>query len=400
MGRPGLTRHRKFNRLARSLNGTIQAGFGAVLARGVLELIWDSAYENGDDFLGDAADVEGAACWGGKDGTLLSALLDSGGEGSGFVEVRCRCGDDRERHESGDACDEWSPVDGRYYIHDLFDHMPEYVERRLKRELARNEKGQTITSMRSAAGKKGATARKIKATGEQPASNRQANGESVANETPSPSDENKQASSNEEAAGVANGAAPAPAPAPAQSASSEADPDTRPGLVVEDSGGGHAPMWGAAQEFRRLVADGMAMTRLPAQTLTPDDWTLLDAKVLRVGGPRLAASWTLERLRSRKPGSGGVRSLAYVVKVLAEMPDRPADKVIPEASGEWAEILESVKEGMYPDDFNMLARCRGEAEGDRLLLSAADESHAAVVRERYAPMLAYRTRFESVEVRP
>ena len=51
MGRPGLTNHRKFRRLARCLGGD-------VIARGSLEFLWDSCYENGDDYLGDSDDVE------------------------------------------------------------------------------------------------------------------------------------------------------------------------------------------------------------------------------------------------------------------------------------------------------------------------------------------------------
>ena len=44
MGRPELSHHRKFRRLARDLNSD-------AIARGCLELLWDSCYENGDDYL-------------------------------------------------------------------------------------------------------------------------------------------------------------------------------------------------------------------------------------------------------------------------------------------------------------------------------------------------------------
>ena len=53
MGRPGLSLDKKFRRLAHDLDD-FQAGFGRVLARGVLELIWDTAYEACTDELGDA----------------------------------------------------------------------------------------------------------------------------------------------------------------------------------------------------------------------------------------------------------------------------------------------------------------------------------------------------------
>ena len=129
MGRPGLTRHRKFLRLARALDD-VQLGFGEVLARGALELIWDAAYENGDPLLGDADDVEGAARWRGPSGALCEALLAAGGQNhAGFIEE----------------------VDGRpgqYQVHDLFDHAPDYVERRAKREAERQAKGKTISDLR------------------------------------------------------------------------------------------------------------------------------------------------------------------------------------------------------------------------------------------------------------
>jgi hypothetical protein len=50
MGRSGLSQHRKFRRLARDLNSE-------AIARGSLELLCDSCYENGDDYLGDSRDL-------------------------------------------------------------------------------------------------------------------------------------------------------------------------------------------------------------------------------------------------------------------------------------------------------------------------------------------------------
>ncbi len=91
MGRPGLTRHRKFARLARLLDSE-------ALARGHLELLWDVAYENGDDLLGDAGDVEYAARWKGEPGKLAAALVEAG-----FLDL-----------------------DGeRYRVHDLWHHAPD-----------------------------------------------------------------------------------------------------------------------------------------------------------------------------------------------------------------------------------------------------------------------------------
>ena len=117
MGRPGLTRHRKFARLTRLLGS-------AALARGHLELIWEVAYENGDDLLGDAGDVELLAQWQGEAGVLATALAESG-----FVDLEAN----------------------EYRIHDLYDHAPEYVRKRADREAARQEKGITIREIRAAA---------------------------------------------------------------------------------------------------------------------------------------------------------------------------------------------------------------------------------------------------------
>src|SRR4051812_34563783 len=111
MGRPGLTKHRKFLRLARALQ-TACGAFAEQVARGALEFLWDSAYENGDDDLGDETDVEAAARWRGDPGVLCRALAEAGGDGEhGFIEP-----------------DNGRP--GRWRVHDLFDHAPDYVRRR------------------------------------------------------------------------------------------------------------------------------------------------------------------------------------------------------------------------------------------------------------------------------
>jgi len=107
MARPGLTRHRKFARLARLIGSE-------VAARGHLELLWDVAYESGDELLGDAGDVEFLAKWTGEAGALASALAESR-----FLDV----------------------VDGEYHVHDLWDHAPDYVRKRRSRESQRREKG-------------------------------------------------------------------------------------------------------------------------------------------------------------------------------------------------------------------------------------------------------------------
>ncbi len=119
MARPGLTRHRKFLRLARLLRSE-------ALARGHLELLWESAYEAGDEYLGDGDDVEAAARWAGEPGTLVLALLTAGGDDlPGFIEED----PNRPRH---------------YRVHDLWDHAPDYVRKRRERERQRQAKGAAL----------------------------------------------------------------------------------------------------------------------------------------------------------------------------------------------------------------------------------------------------------------
>jgi hypothetical protein len=107
MGRPGLQKHPKFRRLVHTLK------LPTPYALGLLECLWDTAYERGDARVGDSIDVELAAQWPGDPGTLCEALLKCGGKGhSGFIDER----------------------DGIFYIHDLADHQPSYVCQRKKNE--------------------------------------------------------------------------------------------------------------------------------------------------------------------------------------------------------------------------------------------------------------------------
>lgn len=116
MARPGLMNHPKFRRLV------LQLGLPVAHTRGLLELLWETAYECGDPFIGDSTDVELAAGWTGQPGELTSALLTCGGSRSGFIET---ANDDRTG----------------YRIHDLWHHAPDYVQKRRRRELARRTRG-------------------------------------------------------------------------------------------------------------------------------------------------------------------------------------------------------------------------------------------------------------------
>jgi hypothetical protein len=109
MARPCLKQNPKFRRLRHCLEEPVPHVIG------YLECMWMVGYESGDPVLGDHLDVELAAEYPGERGKLFRALLE------------CRLIDDLG--------------DGRYAIHDLFDHAPEYVLKRAKREAERQAKG-------------------------------------------------------------------------------------------------------------------------------------------------------------------------------------------------------------------------------------------------------------------
>jgi len=119
MGRPTLSAHRKFRRLAAALGSR-------PLARGLLEQLWDTAYEAGDDYIGDSTDLEAAAGWDREPGLLTKALLEAGGAGhGGFVE-------------------DVPGKPGHYRVHDFWHHVPDYVRKRRQREEERRQKSDPV----------------------------------------------------------------------------------------------------------------------------------------------------------------------------------------------------------------------------------------------------------------
>lgn len=118
MARPGLTGHRKFRRLSRLLGSPITA-------RGALELLWDSCYESGEDYVGTSEDIETLVGWNGEPGMLTRALVEAGvPEGHGFLEPASAVVDEKPA----------------YRVHDLWHHAPDYVAKRRRRELERQHK--------------------------------------------------------------------------------------------------------------------------------------------------------------------------------------------------------------------------------------------------------------------
>lgn len=104
--KPELPDHRKFLRLCRLLDEPPPHVLGYLL------FMWRRCYQTGDSRLGDALDVEAAACYLGEPGKFAKAASEAGGNGrSGFIEEK----------------------DGVYHVHDLWDHAPEWAKRRMAR---------------------------------------------------------------------------------------------------------------------------------------------------------------------------------------------------------------------------------------------------------------------------
>ena len=93
--------HRKFLRLARLLAEP------KAHVVGYLMLMWRRGYQTGNPLLGDELDVEAAAEFTGEPGKFATAALSAG-----FI--------DRD-------------TDGRFKIHDLWDHAPEWARKRMAR---------------------------------------------------------------------------------------------------------------------------------------------------------------------------------------------------------------------------------------------------------------------------
>ena len=119
MARPGLFRHRKFSKLAIALRSPF-------MATGVLETLWAVCGETCDDRVGTAEELAFSIGWIDKRVDIASAL-----HAAGFLD----------RHD-----------DGTYAVHDFWDHCPQYVERRRKREEERRS-GVPASRAESTAGK-------------------------------------------------------------------------------------------------------------------------------------------------------------------------------------------------------------------------------------------------------
>lgn len=349
MARPTLQSNPKWRRLVAAL------GDNPALARGALELLWDVAYESGNDEIGDAVDVELAAGWRGSPGALVRALLDAGGVGrAGFIE-------------------EVAADSGRYKIHDLWDHAPRYVATRAAREAEREHRGETISTVRAASGRKGAATRWQK--------------ESVCHST-----NGKQAASESQSATTP---ARAPARAPAQEAAAAV------GLEIEDASGPRGdgpPTWPKAVSFRRALTDAMARTALyPVGGRELETWTSLEASLseipeadaVEICRGRILAAVAASK---RQPGT-----LSYFAQVLADEAQRrrhrpapeppPPDPAAncPEAALVFAALRERVEATVYAQWIQPL---RPEYVDGKVVLHAADECRVELLTERFGSILA------------
>lgn len=130
MALPGFRSNRKFKRLLAILR------IPEAHALGHMQMIWESCYDKADPALGDSLDVELAAGWVGEPGVLTEALASCGGDGPGLIEA--------------------VGEDGQFTVHDFWHHAPRYVQERAKKNAAREEAGDSISSIRARAGKLGA----------------------------------------------------------------------------------------------------------------------------------------------------------------------------------------------------------------------------------------------------
>jgi hypothetical protein len=113
MARITLSTHWKFQRLARAVGSK-------VMARGVLETLWEPCWMIGDPYVGTSQDIEALCEWKGEKGALTKALLMADAKNAGFIEPYV-----------GNVRIQGDP---HYQIHDFFHHCPEYVRRRRDQE--------------------------------------------------------------------------------------------------------------------------------------------------------------------------------------------------------------------------------------------------------------------------
>lgn len=117
MARTELRNHPKFKRLVKRLD------LPAPYVTGLLETMWHVSYESGSAKLGKSEDVELAAEWPGQAGLFFEAVRS-------------------------DWLDEF---EGEFYVHDLNDHAPDYVRKKLERRRNKYLEKETAANVRRSA---------------------------------------------------------------------------------------------------------------------------------------------------------------------------------------------------------------------------------------------------------
>lgn len=269
MARPGLTGHRKFKRLTKALDS-------AIVARGVLELLWDHCYESGDDYVGTGEDIEAIVGWAGDSGALTRALANAGAPGSGFI----------------DPVPEPDSVPGaasavRFRVHDLWHHAPDYVRKRRERELKRLLKLDPASADRRAGDRRTAPNGSQRSEFSEILDWQDGDGR-----TPSPSP------------------SPSPSPGKIKSVSSEPLAASEPAVLVFPTIGPEGAEW-------RLTETQLAEWR----ELFPGHDVLADA--------RQALAWVRANQGNRKTASGMPRFLVKWFTRSVNSGRRPGSQVVP-----------------------------------------------------------------------
>ena len=115
MARCDLVDHPKFKRLARAVGSRI-------IASGLLEAVWHSAYTVADPYVGTAEDVADSCDW-----ARLAHLIGQPDDPTVLVDLLKTCG----------FLDE--PTPGHYVVHDLLDHAPGFVRAKWARRKNTNK---------------------------------------------------------------------------------------------------------------------------------------------------------------------------------------------------------------------------------------------------------------------
>jgi len=113
MARISLAGHWKFRRLTRAIAAlapTDQLTGAGIVARGLLEVLWEAGYTAVSEYIGTPDEIAETVQWRGDPLVLVTLLVDAG-----FMDVR---------------------TSGEYVIHDLWENAPRYAQLRRTRKVS------------------------------------------------------------------------------------------------------------------------------------------------------------------------------------------------------------------------------------------------------------------------